>query len=194
MLIAHAGTAHIFDRGKVAADDLHLGGITAGIVIGNGKADHVDTHVRRALIGALTQNLLHKGVNNWERLDVSVVVDRGLVVGLKVEGIDDVGIVEVRRGGLVGNIDRMRQRKIPDREGLELGIAGGGAVLMLVIQLLEASGKLARARAGRRHDDERTRGLDELVLAVAIVRNDQIDVVRIALNGIVQLGGNAERV
>ena len=52
-----------------------------------------------------------------------------------MEGIDDVGIVEVRRGGLVGNIDRMRQRKIPDREGLKLGIAGGSAVLMLVIQL-----------------------------------------------------------
>ncbi len=34
-------------------------------------------------------------MNNWERLDVSVVVDRGLVVGLKVEGIDDVGIVKL---------------------------------------------------------------------------------------------------
>ena len=33
MLIAHAGTAHIFDRGKVAADDLHLGSVAAGIVI-----------------------------------------------------------------------------------------------------------------------------------------------------------------
>lgn len=52
-----------------------------------------------------------------------------------MKGIDDVGIVEVRRGGLVGNIDRMRQGKIPDREGLKLGITGGGAVLMLVIQL-----------------------------------------------------------
>ena len=61
-----------------------------------------------------------------------------------------------------------------------------------MIQLREAGGELARARTGRRHDNERTRGLDELVLAVAFVRNDQIDVVRIALNGIVQLGGNAE--
>ena len=43
-----------------------------------------------------------------------------------------------------------------------------------------------------RHDNKWTRGLDELVLAVAFVRNDQIDVVRIALNGIMQLGGNAE--
>ena len=88
----------------------------------------------------------------------------------------------------------MRQRKIPDREGLELGIASGGTVLMLVIQLRQAGGKLARARAGCRHDNERTRGLDKLVLAVAFVRNNQIDIVRIALDGIMQLGGNTERV
>ncbi len=111
-----------------------------------------------------------------------------------MERIDDIGVVEVSRGGLVGNIDRMRQRKIPDREGLELGIAGGGTVLMLVIQLREASSELARAGAGCRHDNERTRGLDKLVLAVAIVGHDQIDIVRIPLDGIVQLGGNTERV
>ena len=143
MLIAHAGTAHIFDRGKVAADDLHLGSVAAGIVIGDGKADHIDAHVRRALVGALAQDLLHQGTDYREGLDVTVIVDRGLVVGLKVERIDDIGVVEVSRGGLVGNIDRMRQRKIPNREGLELGIAGGGTVLMLVIQLREASGELA---------------------------------------------------
>ena len=111
-----------------------------------------------------------------------------------MERIDDIGVVEVSRGGLVGNIDRMRQRKIPDREGLEFGIAGGGTVLMLVIQLREASGELARARAGRRHDDERTGGLDKLVLAIAVVGHDQVDIVRIPLDGIVELGGNAERV
>ena len=111
-----------------------------------------------------------------------------------MERIDDIGVVEVSRGGLVGNIDRMRQRKIPDREGLELGIAGGGTVLMLVIQLREASSELARAGAGSGDHDERTSGLDKLVLAIAVVGNDQIDIVRIALDGIVQLGGNAERV
>ena len=194
MLIAHAGTAHIFDRGKVAADDLHLGSVAAGIVIGDGKADHIDAHVRRALVGALAQDLFHQGTDYREGLDVTVIVDRGLVVGLKVERIDDIGVVEVSRCCLIGDVDRMRQRKIPDREGLKLGIAGGGTVLMLVIQLREASGELARAGAGCRHDNERTRGLDKLVLAVAIVGHDQIDIVRIPLDGIVQLGGNTERV
>lgn len=148
MLIAHAGMAHIFDRGKVAADDLHLGSVAAGIVIGDGKTDHIDAHVRRALVGALAQDLFHQGTDYREGLDVAVVVDRGLVVGLQVEGVDDIGVIEVSRGGLVGNIDRMRQRKIPDREGLELGIAGGRAMLVLVIELRQAGGKLARARTG----------------------------------------------
>ena len=111
-----------------------------------------------------------------------------------MEGVDDIGVVEVSRGGLVGNVDRMRKGQIPNREGLELGIAGGGTVLMLVIQLREASGELARARTGGSDHDERTGGLDKLVLAIAVVGHDQVDVVRIALDGIVQLGGNAERV
>ena len=194
LFIAHAGTAHIFDSGKVAADDLHLGSVAAGIVIGDGKANHIDAHVRRALVGALAQDLFHQGTNYREGLDVAVVVDRGLVVGLKVERIDDIGVVEVSRGGLVGNIDRVRKGQIPNRESLEFGIAGGRAMLVLVIELRQAGGKLARAGAGCRHDNERTRGLDKLVLAVAIVGHDQIDIVRIPLDGIVQLGGNAERV
>lgn len=65
---------------------------------------------------------------------------------------------------------------------------------MLVIELRQAGGKLARARTGGSDHDERSGGLDKLVLAVAIVGHDQIDIVRIPLDGIVQLGGNTERV
>ena len=111
-----------------------------------------------------------------------------------MEGVDDIGIVEVRRGRLVGDVDRMREGKVPDREGLELGIAGGRAMLVLVIELRQAGGKLARARTGGSDHDERSGGLDKLILAVAIVGHDQIDIVRIPLDGIVQLGGNTERV
>ena len=111
-----------------------------------------------------------------------------------MEGVDDIGVVEICRGRLVGDVDRMREGKVPDREGLELGVAGGGAVLVLVIKLRQAGGELTRARTRRGDHDERTGGLDKLVLAVAVVGHDQIDVVGIALDGIVQLGGNAERV
>ena len=111
-----------------------------------------------------------------------------------MEGVDDVGVVEICRGRLVGDVDRMREGKVPDREGLELGVAGSGAVLVLVIELRQAGGELARAGTGSGDHNERTGGLDKLVLAIAVVGHDQVDVVRIALDGIVQLGRNAERV
>ena len=111
-----------------------------------------------------------------------------------MEGVDDIGIVEVGRGSLIGDVDRMREGQIPNREGLELGVAGGGTVLVLMIELRQAGGELARAGAGSGDHDERAGGLDKLVLAIAVVGHDQVDVVRIALDGIVQLGGNAERV
>lgn len=66
-----------------------------------------------------------------------------------MEGVDDIGIVEVGRGGLIGDVDRMREGQIPDRERLELCVAGSGAVFVLVIELRQAGGELARARAGR---------------------------------------------
>ena len=67
-------------------------------------------------------------------------------------------------------------------------------MLVLVIELRQAGGELARARAGSGDHNERTSGLDKLVLAIAVVGHDQVDVVRIALDGIVQFCGNAERV
>ena len=63
-----------------------------------------------------------------------------------------------------------------------------------MVELRQAGGELARARAGGGDHDERTGGLDELVLAIAVIGYDQVDVVRIALDRIVQLGGNTERV
>ena len=63
---------------------------------------------------------------------------------------------------------------------------------MLVVHLGKAGCELARTGARRRHHDKRARGLDELVLAVPLLRNDEVDVVGISLDGIVQLAGDAK--
>ena len=78
----------------------------------------------------------------------------------------------------------MLQRKVPDREGLELGIAGLDAALVLLIQLAEADGHLAAAGAGGSDDDERAGGLDIVVLAEALLGVDEGDVLGIAFNGV----------
>ena len=56
-------------------------------------------------------------------LDVAVVVDGDLAVGLEVEGIDQVEVADVGRGRLVGDVDRVLEGQVPDGEGLELGVA-----------------------------------------------------------------------
>ena len=63
---------------------------------------------------------------------------------------------------------------------------------MLVIHLGEAGRELARAGTGRRHDHERALRLDELIAPIALLRDDEVDVVRISLDGIVQLARDAE--
>ena len=58
--------------------------------------------------------------------------------------IDDVVVVQIGRGRLIGDVHRMGQRQIPNGEGLVLGVAGGDATLVLMIELGEAGGHLAR--------------------------------------------------
>ena len=109
-----------------------------------------------------------------------------------MEGVDDVRIVEVHGGRLVGNVHRMVKRKVPHGEGLELRIAHRDATAMLVVHLGKAGCELARTGARRRHHDKRTRGLDELVLPIALLGDDEVDIMRVALDGIVQLAGDAK--
>ena len=110
-----------------------------------------------------------------------------------MEGVDHVHVVEIGRRGLVGEVDRVLERQVPDREGLELGIAGLDAAPVLVIELAQAGGHLAAARAGRGHDDEGALGLDVIVLSEAVVRDDQRDVGGIIRDDIVPVGLDAQR-
>ena len=52
-----------------------------------------------------------------------------------MEGVDHIHIVQVGGGGLVSQVHRVVDGQVPDGEGFKLGIAGGVALLMLVIQL-----------------------------------------------------------
>ena len=84
-------------------------------------------------------------------------------------GVDHVYIVEVGRGSLVGDVDRMLQRKIPHRESLKLGIASLDTALVLIVKLAQTHGHLAAAGAGRRHNHQRTRSLHIVVAPEAAV-------------------------
>ena len=105
-----------------------------------------------------------------------------------MEGVDHIDVVQIDGGGFIRDVDGMLERQVPDRESLELGVAGLHAAQVFVIELREADGHFAAARPRRSHDDERARGLDILVAAVALLRNDLLRVVRIPFDRIVAVG------
>ena len=179
--------------GVVAAEDLLPGGGAAHGVVADAVARHVHAHIRGALVRRAAVDALEHGVEHGEDLHVAVVVDGRHAVGLEVEGVDHVHVVEVDGRGLVGEVHGVAQRQVPDRERLKLGVARAHAALVLVIELAQARGHLAAAGAGRGHDDEAARRLDVVVAAEAVVTDDARDVGRVVRDDVVPVHADAER-
>ena len=184
--------AEIAKRRVVAADDLEAGGIAAVLVVFDAVTSHVDAHVGRGLVRALTVDALEHRVQDREDLDITVIVDRGLAIGLEVIRVDHVDVVEVGGRCLVGEVNRMAQRDVPDREGLELRVAGLDAMLILLVELAQADGHLSGTRARCGHDHEGTRRLDVVVLAEALIADDKRYIARIARNRVMTVDLDAE--
>ena len=172
----------------VAADDLLPGGKAHRLVIDDAVARHVDAHIGGRLVDALVaRDLGEDGADDGETLDVSVVVDRHLAVRFKVVRVDHVDVAQVRRGGLVGDVDGVAQGQVPDGEGLKFGVARAHTALIFVVQLRKAGGELAAARPRRRDHDQRFCGLDIRVGAVAFVGDDDVHFRRIAFGLVVDI-------
>ena len=93
-----------------------------------------------------------------------------------MEVVNDVGVVQVHRGRLVCQVHRVIQREVPDGEGLKLGIACWYAAQILMVDLRERSSQLAGARPRRGNHHEVTGGLNIVVLAQAILGDNEVDV------------------
>ena len=173
----------IFAEGReVAAHDFVLRSLGTHFVIADAEAHHVDTHVGGRLVGRRTVDAFEEGIEHGEDLDVAVVVDRHLAVGFEVEGVNHIDITEVGGGSFVSNVDGVLEGKIPDREGLELGITSPHTVLCLVVELREADCHLSATRTRGCDDDEGTCGLEIFVATEAVGRSDDIDVARITFD------------
>ena len=99
-----------------------------------------------------------------------------------MERIDHVHIVEIGGCSLVSEVYRMLKRYIPDRECLKLCISGLYAALVFVVELGETCGHLAASRTRCCNDDERSCGLNIIVLAVALVTDDLFYVVWVSVD------------
>ena len=109
-----------------------------------------------------------------------------------MEGINHVDVVKVGGGRLVGNVHRVIQRNVPDREGLPLRVPRLDPALVVVVQLRQAGRHLAGARSRSRHNDEVAAGLHVLVGAVALVRDNALDVRGVAGDREVAVDADAE--
>ena len=78
--------------GVVAADDLLTRGLAAGFIVDDCACDHVDAHVRWALVGALAVDGAEHGLEDRENFNVAVIVDRRHAVSVQMEGVDHVHV------------------------------------------------------------------------------------------------------
>ena len=104
-----------------------------------------------------------------------------------MEGVNHVHIVEVSSRSLVGDIHRMFERQIPDRESLKFGITSTDASFVFVVKLRETSCHLAATRTRSSHDDQFARGFDIVVFTKALIGGNEFHIVRIAVNGVVDI-------
>ena len=109
-----------------------------------------------------------------------------------MEGVYHVHVVEVGGGCLVGEIYRVLEGNVPDREGLKLRVACVYAALMLMIKLAQAGGHFAAAGAGGGDYDEAALGLDIVVLAEAVLGDDELNVRGVVGNYVVAVDLDAE--
>ena len=179
------GAALLHEGLVVAADDLLLRGVAARGVVGDAIAGHVHAHVRGRLVRRLPRDLAQQRLQQREDLDVAVVGGDLLPVRLQVVLVEHVDVFQVRGGRLVGQVHRVRQRQVPDGEGLKLGVASGDAALVLVVHLAQAGGQLAGARPRRGHHDEVAGSLHVVVAAKAVVGNHRRRVVGVARDHVV---------
>ena len=84
--------AHTDSGRVVAADDLLTRGLAAGFIVDDRACNHVDAHVRRALVGALAVDGTEHGLEHRENFNVAVIVDGRLAVSVQMEGVDHVHV------------------------------------------------------------------------------------------------------
>ena len=175
-------------RAVVSSYDLLICSFAHYCVVYDSEAQAVDAHVGRRVVrersvGDLVQDPLEKR----EGLHVAVVVHGNLTCCRDIVVVDLVVVADVGSGCLVGDVHRMVDGQVPDREGLELGVAALSAVAEIMVDLREAGGQLSASGTGCRDDNDGSVGRDVRVGAVALVADDHVDVVGIAHQGLVEV-------
>ena len=182
----------VAERIIVSPDDFFPGSVAAHVLIAHAEAYHVHAHVGRRLIWTFSIYAFKQGVEYREYFDVPVIAGGDLSVCFEVERVDHVHIVEVSCGCLICNVDRVLQRKIPYREGLELGISGLRSALVLMIKLAQADSHLSASGTRGGHNNQRLFSLYVVISAESLIRVYECCVIGISLYGVMVVDLDAE--
>jgi hypothetical protein len=86
----------------------------------------------------------------------------------------------------------MFQRNIPDWESLKFGITSVDSALVLVIELRQTHSQFATTWSGGSHHNQWARCLDILILSISVVRNDEFNIIRVAIDFVMTVRWNAQ--
>ena len=176
---------NIAKGGVISTDDFLTGSFVSGFVVENAIADHIDTHIRGALVGRLSVNFFKHDLENGEDSDISIVIDSGNTVCFQMIRVDHIDVAHVRGCRLVSEVHGMAQGEIPDGEGFEFRIAGTNSSSVLVIKLGETGCHFSASGAGRGDDDKLSSGFDIFIFSESVFTDDMRDVGRIIFYGVV---------
>ncbi len=109
-----------------------------------------------------------------------------------MERVDHVYIVQIGGCGFISNIDRMFQRKIPDRESLEFRISGLDTSFVFMVKLTEAYGHFAASRARGCYHNQRLGCFHIIIFSESFIGVYEGYIVRVAFYCIMIIYFDAE--
>ena len=104
-----------------------------------------------------------------------------------MERINHIDIIQIRSCCFISKIHWMLQRNIPDWESLKLRITCFNTALMLMVQLRQTCCHLTTSRSRSCHNDQWTLCRNIIILAEAILTDNQRNIRRITLDHIMSV-------
>jgi len=170
---------------EIPTDNFLARGLRNNGVVHDTGTDPVHSHIRRRMVhGFAAGDFFQHPLEQVESLNVPIVIHRLLMIVFKVVLINHDLIFEINRGCFVGYIDHVIDRKVPDGEGFELGIASLNTAFIFVVKVVEASSQLSAARAGTGNDHDGLGGLDVFVDTITLVADNGFNIGGITTDGV----------
>ena len=172
----------------ITADDLLLGCLAADFIVADTVPGHIDTHISWRFVRTTSVDALKYCTKYRKNLYVTIVVDCGFSICFQMERINHVDIVQIGRRSLIGKIDWMFERYVPDRKCLKFRISSVDSAFVFVIELGEACRHLAASRCD---NNQGASGFNIIILTVSFVTDDQWYIGRIPFYHIMNINFNS---